>query len=319
VAARVSAQRTSRRRLKHPSLRPGTLGAERFSVAGESVSAIVGSGTERPVVFLHGNSSTKAVWERQLPVLSREGYPVLAPDLPGHGKSENSPAPERTYSFPGYAAVISALLDTLGWDCVDLVGWSLGGHIGLQLLATEQRINSLLITGTPPAPLCVESLRAAFWPSAVMDLASKSAFSAADALTYAPAMMGGPAQLTPGLLTAARRTDGEARRLLFDSALRGVGADQKLAVETIDKPLCVVHGKRDPFVRLDNLRRLQYRALWDGRIFVIEDAGHAPHWQRPAIFNRILMCFLTARKLRQNGANLALQQRSYSRHIHPGA
>jgi pimeloyl-ACP methyl ester carboxylesterase len=283
------------------------------------MSAIVGHGTERPVVFLHGNSSTKAIWAKQLPILSRERYPVLALDLPGHGASQNSPTPERTYSFPGYAAVVSGIFDILGWRSVDVVGWSLGGHIGLQLLATEQRINSLLIVGTPPVPLRVESLQAGFWPSGAMCLADKEEFTAGEALTYATIMMGGPAHLTPELLRAVERTDGKARRLLFDSAQRGVGVDQRETVETVDKPLCVVHGEREPFVRHDYLRSLQYRSLWGGQIFAIKGAGHAPQWQRPAIFNRILLSFLRAHRLQRRVRNFALQTDGYSRHIYAGA
>jgi pimeloyl-ACP methyl ester carboxylesterase len=36
------------------------------------------------------------------------------------------------------------------------------------------------------------------------------------------------------------------------------------------------------------LRSLNYRALWKGRVQVIAGAGHAPHWERPSAFNRIL-------------------------------
>lgn len=199
-----------------------------------------------------------------------------------------------------------------------MVGWSLGGHIGLQLLATERRINSLLIVGTPPVPLCAESLQAAFWPSGALGLTGKDEFTSSEAVTYATAMMGGPAQLTPELLRAVKRTDSKARRMLFDSALRGLGVDQKETVESSDKPVCVVHGEREPFVRLDYLRSLRYRSLWGGRIFVVKGAGHAPQWQRPAIFNRILMNFLRSPRRQQTVANFTLQMQAYSRHIPAG-
>jgi len=145
---------------------------QKFQVLGETVSAILGQGRVRPVVFLHGNSSSNAVWAHQLDVVHRQGRAILAPDLPGHGESENSSSPRRTYSLPGYSAVVSGLLDVLQWDCVDVVGWSLGGHIGLQLLATDARVNSLLVVGTPPVPVCAKSLHQAFYASADMDLAA---------------------------------------------------------------------------------------------------------------------------------------------------
>jgi pimeloyl-ACP methyl ester carboxylesterase len=267
-------------------------GMTRFKVAGESLSAYVEIGSGRPVLFLHGNSSTKSVWSRQVIVAREQGWTVIVPDLPGHGDSENSPSPETTYSFPGYAAVIGALLDALGIDAVDVVGWSLGGHIGLQLLATEDRVASLLITGAPPARPSVEALEQAFYAADDMKLAGKAGFSEADALAYGTDMMGGSRFLIPELLQSIKRTDGNARRFMFANALRGVGIDQRAAVMSIDKPLCVVHGELDPFVRLDYLSTIGYRALWKDSIFVISGAGHAPHWEQPVPFNCILAGFL---------------------------
>ena len=114
--------------------------------------------------------------------------------------------------------------------------------------------------------------------------------------------MGGAAHLDPYLLACVKRTDGNARRCLFASAVQGVGTDQRESVETIDKPLCVVHGEREPFVRLDYLRSIGYRALWHNRIHVISGAGHAPHWQTPAEFNHILLNFLTFLNGQQSAA-----------------
>lgn len=289
-------QRRSRRGYSVPSAFWQTSRVERFCVLGETVSAIVGQGRLRPVVFLHGNSSVKVVWANQLEAVHRQGHSFLAPDLPGHGESEDSASAERTYSLPGYSAVISRLLDALRWDCVDVVGWSLGGHIGLQLLATDRRIRSLLIVGTPPVAVGAKSLREAFYESAEMNLAGKAKFGPEDAWAYGSAMMGGREHLPAELLGWIRRTDGAARAHLFASALRGVGVDQKELVETVDKPLCVVHGEMEPFVRLDYLYSLRYRALWEDRIFVIANAGHAPHWQRPSVFNSILLKFLIGAK-----------------------
>jgi len=266
--------------------------AQKFELYGTAIAAIFLPGAGRPVIFLHGNSSTKAVWSHQIDLMRRHGRAVLAPDLPGHGESENSRTPQTTYSFPGYAAVIRALLDRFSWPAVDIVGWSLGGHIGLELLATDPRVHSLLIVGTPPARPCAEALSQVFYTSDCMQLAGMGHFSETDAVTYGVAMMGGREYLTPHLLANIRRADGNARQFLFASALGGVGTDQRKSVETIDRPLCVVHGEQEPFVRLDYLSSLSYRRLWNNRVQVIPGAGHAPHWQSPAAFNSILAGFM---------------------------
>jgi pimeloyl-ACP methyl ester carboxylesterase len=263
-----------------------------FTAAGETIAAICEEAGRDPVVFIHGNSCTKTAWLHQIAAVRRRGRAVLAPDLPGHGQSKDSPRPEHTYTFPGYAGVITALIDQLHWRAVDVVGWSLGGHIGLELLATDRRVRSLLIVGTPPVPLKPESIDAAFYPTDSLGLAGKPDYSDADAVAFGTAFMGGAQLLPLEFLNAVKRTDGRARQIMFASALRGVGADERQVVETIDKPLCVVHGENEPFVRLDYLRSLQYRALWRDRIHVISGAGHAPHWQCPESFNKLLLEFL---------------------------
>lgn len=264
----------------------------RFVVDRTPIAAFLSPGRGRPVVFLHGNSSTKAVWKHQLALLARYRRPFLALDFPGHGQSANSRTPATSYSFPGYATVVSRLIEACGWDSVHVVGWSLGGHVGLELLAVERRVHSLLIVGTPPVRLRPQSLHEAFHADDDMQLAGKPDFTEADAIAYGMAMMGGMELLTPSLLDAIRRTDGNARHWMFKNALGGIGTDQRETAETCEKPLCVVHGGLEPFVRLDYLQSLRYRSLFGGSVNVVAAAGHAPHWQCPRAFNEILLEFL---------------------------
>jgi pimeloyl-ACP methyl ester carboxylesterase len=233
------------------------------------------------------------VWCHQFDVVRQSGRPIIALDLPGHGASDDAANPALTYSFPGYAGTVSTVLDAFGIKSVDVVGWSLGGHIGFQLLAVDDRVRSLLVVGTPPAPLHPQSLETAFYASDRMSLAGKPIFTKADALAYGTAMMGGRNNLPDILLASIERTDGLAREFMFGNALRGIGVDQREVAEATEKPLCIVHGGLDPFVRLEYLRSLQCRALWQNRIFVFDGAGHAPHWSHPDMFNDTLSGFST--------------------------
>jgi pimeloyl-ACP methyl ester carboxylesterase len=270
--------------------------SSKFQAADETVSAVFESAGRNPVVFLHSNSSTKDLWAHQIDAVRNRGHALLAPDLPGHGESPDAQFPERTYSLPGYAAVIGSLLDQMKWTSVDVIGWSLGGHVGLELLATDRRVRSSLIVGTPPVPMEAQALGEAFNESEVMGLTGKRDFSESDAFAYGCAIMGGEQFLTSEMLRNVKRADGRAREMLLASVAHGIGADELAAAETVDKPLCVVHGEQDAFVRLDYLQKVRYRALWRNRIFVISGAGHAPHWQCPGTFNEILLEFLDGQR-----------------------
>jgi pimeloyl-ACP methyl ester carboxylesterase len=257
------------------------------------IVARVGKGSSPPTVLLHGNSSSSRIWAHQIPVLQEIGRSFIAIDLPGHGESANASTPETTYSFPGYAGIVSDLLDELAVPTFDAVGWSLGGHVGLELLATDPRLRALMIVGAPPARPCADVLERVFFQSKSLDFASRPKLTDSEIASYAAAMLGGPEFVSSTALQDIRRTDGRARKCMFDNALRGIGTDEGVTVETSSKPLCVVHGEREPFVRLDYLKALRYRSLCDGEIHVVPQAGHAPHWQTPDLFNAILRKFLS--------------------------
>jgi len=268
-----------------------------FQLGTMTISAIVVEGIGRPVLFLHGNSSCKEIWSHQIEAMRLRGRPVVAPDLPGHGRSSNARDPSSIYSFPGYAAVVGELLDKLNWTSVDVVGWSLGGHIGLELLATDDRVRSLAIVGTPPARPCYEALEDAFHATPKMQLTGKRDFTKSDALAYATSMLGGDAWVSRHHLDGVRRTDGDARHYMLSNALKGRGVDQRRLVESDDTRLCVMHGEKDPFVRLDYLMSLDYRNLWTDRVHIFSGAGHAPHWQYPVKFNEVICAFLSEKSI----------------------
>ena len=259
------------------------------------IACVVVQGGAPVVLMLHGNSSCKAVFTHQIAFLRAKGATVIAPDFPGHGASANARQPERTYSFPGYAAVIGELLDTLGFGRIDILGWSLGGHVALELMAHDERIQSVMIVGTPPGRPGPEAMAEAFKNSAVMDLAGKREFTPADVVAYGSAMLGGHDRLHPDLLRCLERTDGTARYHMVRNGLAGIGVDQRHLAESSETPLAVVHGAEDPFVRLDYLKSIDFRCLWSGEIIVLDKVGHAPHWERPDMFCPLLWQFLQER------------------------
>jgi pimeloyl-ACP methyl ester carboxylesterase len=244
-----------------------------------------------PVLLIHGNSSCKEIFKNQIDALRKLGHTILVPDLPGHGESANSRTPRSTYSFPGYADVLSSLLDRLEMDRCHVVGWSLGGHIGLELWHRDPRVTSLTISGTPPIKLSPEGVSHGFMTSPAMDLAGARAFDEHDVLAYGSAMLGRRLDRRTRLARMIARTDGRARYWMVRNGLAGCGTDEVKAVRRCRRPLAIIQGSSDRFVNIDYLKRLTYRNLWLQRP-VMMNAGHAPHWEQPQIFNRYLIRFL---------------------------
>jgi pimeloyl-ACP methyl ester carboxylesterase len=244
------------------------------------------------LVFIHGNSSSKEIFTAQMQSVLRDHHRLLAIDLPGHGASEDARDPQRTYTIPGFASVVREVLRTLGIDRYIVVGWSLGGHIALELASAEPRPLGLFITGAPPVAKSMESLGEAFMQTPHMQLTGRPAFTDEEALTYARATT------TPELGTedfrylAARRTDGRARARMFAAVLEGLGADQRATVEEVAVPLGIVNGEHDPFLNHSYFSKPRYANLWRGAVQRIPGSGHAPFFEKPDLYNELLQSFI---------------------------
>ena len=245
-----------------------------------------------PVALLiHGNSACGRVFEKQFASEMRTKFRLIAMDLPGHGSSENAINPEETYSFLGYANVAIAVLRNLGVPKASVIGWSLGGHIAIDMLRFPE-IQGILITGTPPIPLTAEGFKQGFRPFAGLHLLGQESFSEKEAKEFV-ALGGIDLKNADFMVKAALRTHGKARSQMIASMQRGVGGDQKQIVEGSDKPIAIVAGSRDAGINNDYIQTgISHKSLWGRKIHLVE-AGHAVFWEQSEKFNRIVFDFLT--------------------------
>jgi pimeloyl-ACP methyl ester carboxylesterase len=86
-----------------------------------------GAGTAS--VLIHGLGSSGADWAFQVPALAPHGR-IIVPDLRGCGHSS---APEQPYSVAAWAAETWDLLDSLAVHAPNLVGFSMGGAVALEM------------------------------------------------------------------------------------------------------------------------------------------------------------------------------------------
>lgn len=240
------------------------------------------------VLLIHGNSSSSGVFRHVMNGALGERYHMIAADLPGHGSSSDAIDPVRSYSMPGYADAMVEVLKARDVDTAIVFGWSLGGHIGLEMISRFPGMMGLMITGTPP--VSAEQVFQGFKASPHMNLAGQQDFTEEDVENYARSTCGEPFE--PFLREGVARTDGRARRLMFESFAAGKGDDQSVVVATAKIPLAVVNGADEPFVNTDFVSEVRYANLWEGECHLIEGSGHAPFWDAPDKFNTIFARFL---------------------------
>lgn len=241
-----------------------------------------------PVLMIHSNSSCRSVFRHQLQGRLAENHRLIAFDLPGHGRSSDAPDPMRTYTLPGLADAAAELLEKLGVNEAIVFGWSLGGHVGIQMVSRFAGLRGLLITGTPP--VARGGMAQGFRPSPHVAAAGKQDLSPAEIEAFVRAIFGDDAE--PFLRDAMARTDGRFRKRVFEASREGAGVDQRQTVESSLVPLAVVNGAEDPLVNIDYLDGIAYGNLWEGRCHRRPGLGHAPFWQAPDDFNPILERFV---------------------------
>ncbi len=102
-----------------------------------------------PVLLIHGHTFDARVWDEVAAVLVAEERRVLRPDLRGHGDSDRPP---KGYHVSHHAADMTAVLSAAGVSSAVVVGFSLGGGIGLELAVTEPHQVAGLVLVDPVMP-----------------------------------------------------------------------------------------------------------------------------------------------------------------------
>jgi pimeloyl-ACP methyl ester carboxylesterase len=122
-----------------------------FAVASDGVKLAferVGSGT--PVMLVHGFGSSRGQnWKSTgwYASLTEAGRSVVAMDCRGHGESDK-PHDEAFYGHERMAEDVAMVMDAAGLGTAHLVGYSMGGFIGLRLAASApERVSRLVLGG----------------------------------------------------------------------------------------------------------------------------------------------------------------------------
>ncbi|WP_231389462.1 alpha/beta fold hydrolase [Dickeya chrysanthemi] len=95
------------------------------------VAALYRGGRQAPIVFLHGFGSTKEDYADIVRYPAFDGHPFLAYDAPGCGETACDDL--AAISIPFLVDTALAMLDSVGFERIHLVGHSMGGLTALML------------------------------------------------------------------------------------------------------------------------------------------------------------------------------------------
>ena len=226
------------------------------------------------IVLLHGAGFDHTTWALHSRWFAHHGFGVLAPDLPGHGRSAGAPLPD----IAEMADWTAALLDAAGVAKAKLVGHSMGSLIALETAARHPaRVTALGLIGTTASMTVGPDL---------LKAAEANDHAAIDMVSIwglgFQAELGG--SLAPGLWmhSGAQRVLEQCRPGVLFNDLSACNAYQNAlaAAAGVTVPATFILGERDMMTPAKGGKALA-AALPNSRTMVLRGAGHMMMVEQP--------------------------------------
>lgn len=107
-----------------------------------------GDKSNKTIFLFHGQPSWSYLYRHMIPVLVKEGYRVIAPDLIGFGKSDK-PVDPKDHSYSAHVKWMSTFVEKLGITHAAAFMQDWGGMIGLRVLANNPKwLDRLIVANT---------------------------------------------------------------------------------------------------------------------------------------------------------------------------
>jgi 4,5:9,10-diseco-3-hydroxy-5,9,17-trioxoandrosta-1(10),2-diene-4-oate hydrolase len=252
-------------------------------------------GTGPAVVLVHGFNHHAEAWIRNIGVLAKAGHRVIAPDLPGFGRSG---VPRMRYSLRGYSDFMVAFLDELGIKRAHLVGNSMGGAIVLKAAVDYPR-RVLTVTGVDPAGMFDSVPRTwALAGNPVVRAALRPLMGQRRLLEWSHAR----AYHDPKL-SSARQVDLMAEAYTqpgYRDHILGMAETMLLKPEDgplwdqlpqLKRPALIVWGRQDRTIPVRHAYRAAQR-IPGAELKIYDRCGHLPMFEQATAFNRDLLAFI---------------------------
>lgn len=221
-----------------------------------------------PVLLLHGGLGSTEDWANVWPALADAGYRVVLVDSRRHGRSGWGSAPLSVELFTADTVV---LLDRLGIEATDVVGWSDGAVIGLVLAVNyPDRLRHVVAYG------------ANFTPEGIYPDAPHPS----DQLPPFEDLVAAYQRLSP----QPERFEELAEELVALYTVAPDFTEEELGSITV--PVLILDGAEEEFITPEHTRRLAEQIPGSELIFM-PGTGHFAPLAKPAEFARIALAFLT--------------------------
>lgn len=230
--------------------------------AGQIYAEAMGKGPA--VVLIHGLAGSGQWWDANLPALAAQ-YRVYVVDMVGFGRSRRL----GQFVLHDAAATLGRWMDDVGIGRAHLVGHSLGALVAAELAADRpESVDHLVLVDAAVFPYYDGSMVGLGW-----------------SLMYGRNRM--PARFRARLAADVWRAGPRSLARATRDMLR---ADLRPKLAQIEAPCLLIWGAEDRLIPRTVGERLA-EALPKAKLVTVPGAGHNPMWEKPEVFNRLLLEF----------------------------
>jgi poly(3-hydroxyalkanoate) depolymerase len=229
---------------------------------------VVRAGSGPPLLLINGIGAPAEMWA---PIVARvDGHEVVAFDLPGAGAS---PPLRRPTRMRGLAELVTRLIDELGYDRIDVLGYSFGGILAQELARrSPERVDRLVLCAT-----CPGLISAPPQPLAALLMLTPARYSDRSvASRIVPLIAGGRTRRDPTALRehlAERLARPPSTQGYLQQLYAASGWSSLFWLSSIRHETLIMVGDEDPLIRVINARCMA-ALMPRSRLRVVRGGGH---------------------------------------------
>src|SRR5579872_219205 len=254
-------------------------------------------GEGQPIVLIHGYPLSGASWEKQVPVLLKAGYRVIAYDRRGFGKSSQ---PSGGYNYDTFAEDLHKIVKHLKLKNFALVGFSMGGGEVARYIGKygSKDVSSAVIIGGVPPYLLKTSDNQEGVDASVFEGIEKAV--AADRYAFFTEFFKNfyNTDVYLGKRVSEQAIQASWNVAAFASPIASLACvpswheDFRQDVAKIDVPTLVIHGDADRIVPFSVAGQRTAKLVKGAELVVVKDGPHNIAWTHAEEVNEALVKFL---------------------------
>mgnify|MGYP001266875424 CR=1 FL=1 len=250
-----------------------------------------------PLIFLHGIGGNSSNWEEQQIYFSRE-YTTIAWDARGYGHSEDYYGP---LTFSDFSKDLAVLLESLNIKKAHFVGLSMGARILMDFFSVySKRVATLTLCD------CYYSFEENFLNLSkrkkYIEIRQKPLLEGKALTDIAPKII--KSLVSPSCSeNIKKKIYNSLSKIRSESYLKtikeAINYDVTKGLSNFNVPVQLIFGEHDALTP-PSLGESMKEKIINSNLDIIPNAGHLSNMEKPEIFNKILLNFLSKHKNKAN-------------------